>query len=76
MKPIKIIYDERGNTLHVRFSEKKEAYCRESDVGKEIIYSIAQDGSVVGFEILNYLTKGERKPVKGLPIKTQVLRAS
>lgn len=37
MKPIKIIYDEKGNTLHVRFSDKKEVFCKESDVGKERI---------------------------------------
>jgi hypothetical protein len=24
--PVKIIYDEHGNTLYVRFSDKKEAY--------------------------------------------------
>jgi uncharacterized protein YuzE len=76
MKPIKIVYDEKGNTLHVRLSDKKEAYCRESDVGKEIVYSIAEDGSVIGFEILNYIAKGERKPSKALPVKTQVVRAS
>ncbi|MBM4137159.1 MAG: DUF2283 domain-containing protein [Nitrospira sp.] len=76
MKPIKIVYDEKGNTLHVRFSDKKEAYCKESDVGKEIVYSIAADGSVIGFEILNYLTKGERKPSRGLPVKTAVRKAS
>lgn len=76
MKPIKIVYDEKGNTLHVRFSHKKEAFCKESDVGKEIIYSIAKDGSVVGFEILNYLAKGERKPSGVLPVKTQILKAS
>lgn len=76
MKPIKIVYDERGNTLHVRFSGKKEAFCRESDIGKEIVYSIADDGSVIGFEILNYLAKGERRPLKILPVKTQILRPS
>lgn len=76
MKPIKIVYDEKGNTLHVRFSNKKEAYCKENDVGKEIAYSIAEEGSVIGFEMLNYLTKGERKPSRVLPLKTQVLKAS
>ncbi len=76
MKPIRITYDEKGNTLHVRFSEKKEAFCRESDIGKEIVYSIAGDGSVVGFEILNYLSKKERKPSGVLPVKAQILKAS
>ncbi len=76
MKPIKIIYDEKGNTLHVRFSSKKEAFCRESDIGKEIVYSIANDGSVIGFEILNYLAKGESRPSKLLPVKTQILKST
>ncbi|KAF0144071.1 MAG: hypothetical protein FD156_2115 [Nitrospirae bacterium] len=76
MKPIKIVYDEKGNTLFVRFNEKKEAFCKESDIGKEVVYSVAEDGSVIGFEILNYLSKGERKPSGVLPVKTQVLKAS
>lgn len=76
MKPIKVVYDEKGNTLYIHFSDKKEAFCKESDVGKEIVYSIAEDGSVIGFEILNYLTKGERKPSKVLPVETQILKVS
>lgn len=76
MKPIKITYDKKGNTLYLRFSDKKEAYCRESDVGKEVVYSVAADGSVIGFEILNFLAKGERRPSKTLPVKTQILKAS
>jgi len=76
MKPIKITYDKKGNTLYVRFSGKKEAYCRESDVGKEVVYSVAGDGSIIGFEILNFLAKGERQPSKVLPVKTQILKAS
>ena len=76
MKPINIIYDKKGNTLSVRFSDKKEAYCRESDVGKEVVYSVAEDGSLIGFEILNFLPKGARIPSKVLPVKTQILKAS
>ena len=76
MRPINITYDKKGNTLSVRFHAKKEAYCRESDAGKEVIYSIAADGSLVGFEILNFLSKGERSPSKVLPVKTKILKAS
>ncbi len=76
MKPIKITYDKKGNTLYVRFSDKKEAFCRESEAGKEVVYSIAGDGSVIGFEILNFLAKGDRRPTKVLPVKTQILKAS
>lgn len=76
MKPIKLIYDGKGNVLYVRFSDKKEAFCRESNAGKEVVYSIADDGSIIGFEILNFLSKGERKPSKVLPIKTQLVQVS
>lgn len=76
MKPIRIAYDEKANTLYVRFSGKKEAFCRESDVGKEIVYSVAEDGSVIGFEVLNYLSKRQRKPSGTLPVKTRILKAS
>ena len=77
MKPIRITYDRKGNVLSVRFSEKREALCRESDVGKkEVVYSLAADGSVIGFEILNFLGKRERRPSKSLPVQTRILMAS
>ena len=77
MKPIRITYDRKGNVLSVRFSEKKEAVCRESDVGKkEVVYSLATDGSIIGFEILNFLDKRERRPSKNLPVQARVLLAS
>ena len=75
MKPIRILYDEKGKTLYVRFSDKKEAYCTESDVDEEIIFSKAEDGSVIGFEILNYLSKGvEIGDV--IPIETKIVKES
>ena len=77
MKPIRITYDRKGNVLSVRFNGKKEVVCREGDVGnKEVIYSIAADGSVIGFEILNFLGKRERRPSKHLPVQTRILAAS
>lgn len=76
MKPIRIIYDEKGNTLHVRFSDKKEAYCTESDVDKEIVFSKAEDGSVIGFEILNYLPKGTKMELTTIPIETRIVKES
>lgn len=77
MKPIRITYDRQGNVLSVRFSKKKERLCRESDVGnKEVVYSLAADGSVIGFEILNFLGKRERRPLKNLPVQARILLAS
>lgn len=77
MKPIRITYDRKGNVLSVRFSEKREAFCLESEAGnKEVVYSIAEDGTVIGFEILNFLGKGDRRPNKVLPVRTRILAAS
>ncbi len=77
MKPIRITYDRTGNVLSVRFNEQREAFCRESDVGnKEVVHSIAADGSIIGVEILNFLPKGARRPSKVLPVQTRILAAS
>jgi len=74
MTPIRITYDRKGNVLSVRFSKKQEVVCRESDVGKkEVVYSIAADGLVIGFEILNFLSKRERRPSKRLPVQARIL---
>ena len=43
---------------------------------KEVVYSLAADGSVIGFEILNFLGKRERRPSKSLPVQTRILIAS
>jgi len=75
MKPIKIIYDETGNTLHVRFSDKKEAYCTEINGGRDIILSKAEDGSVIGFEILNYLPKDTKIGLDTLPVESKIIKA-
>ena len=75
MKPMKIIYDESGNTLYVRFGDEKEAYCSESDVGKEVVFSRAADGSVIGFEILNFLPEGTTLDQTSIPIETEIVRA-
>ena len=75
MKPIKIIYDETGNTLYVRFSDKREAYCTEIDGGGDISLSKAEDGSVIGFEILNYLPKYTKIGLNHIPIESKIIRA-
>ena len=75
MKPIKIIYDETGNTLYVQFSDKKEAYCTEINGGRDIILSKTKDGSAIGFEILNYLPKDTKMGLDRLPIASKIIRA-
>jgi len=75
MKPIKIIYDETGNTLYVRFSDEKEAYCTEIDGGRDIILSKTKDGRAIGFEILNYLPKDTKMGLDRISIESKIIRA-
>lgn len=75
MKPIKIIYDETGNTLYVRFSDVKEAYCTEIDGGRDIILSKTNGGRAIGFEILNYLPKATKMGLDRIPIESKIIRA-
>jgi len=75
MKPIKITYDETGNTLYVWFSDKKEAYCTEIDGERDIILSKAEDGSAIGFEILNYLPKDTKIGLDRIPVESKIISA-
>lgn len=76
LKPIRIIYDAKGNTLHVGFSDEKEAYCTESDIDKEVVFSKVEDGSVIGFEILNYFPSGTKMELATIPIETKIVKES
>ena len=72
MKPIKIFFDKVGNTLNVWFDDpKKEAISEEAS--EEIILIKDKNGKVIGFEVLNYLSSGDLKELKNLPVETEVL---
>jgi len=72
---VKIIYDEHGNTLYVRFSDKKEAYSEESEVeGDDVLIMRAEDDSVIGFEILNYLPQGTVLAKDQLPVEVEFVK--
>jgi uncharacterized protein YuzE len=60
--------------LCIEDRNKKEAYCTESDVDKEVTFSKAEDGHVIGFEILNYPPKGTKREVSTIPIETKIVR--
>ncbi|MEW5945265.1 MAG: DUF2283 domain-containing protein [bacterium] len=58
METIKIIYDKEGNTLTVWFADpENEATCEETS--EEIIFSRDANGRVIGFEVLNFLSRGQ-----------------
>lgn len=72
MKPIKVIFDKTGNTLNVWFDDpKKEHMCEET--AEEIVLVKDKAGKVIGFEVLNYLSPGESRNLKKLPVEAGIL---
>lgn len=55
MEKVKIYYDREGNTLTVWFGEPADEYICE-ETGDEIIIMKDKNGTVLGFEKLNYLS--------------------
>lgn len=52
----------------------KKKLTAESDVDKEVTFSKAEDGRVVGFEILNYRPKCTTMEVSTIPIETKIVK--
>ena len=72
MKPIKIFFDKKGNTLNVWFDDpKKEAISEET--AEEVVLIKDKNGKFIGFEVLNYLSISDLKDLKKLPVQTEVL---
>lgn len=56
MGKVKIFHDTEGNTLSVWFDDpEKEAVCEET--GDEVVLVKDDEGNVIGFEKLNYLSE-------------------
>jgi uncharacterized protein YuzE len=55
MAEIKVFYDQAGNTLTVWFGNPKDEYICE-ETGEEVILMKDQEGKVIGFEKLNFLS--------------------
>ncbi len=73
MKPIKVIFDQVGNTLNVWFDDPAKEHVSE-ETSEEVILVKDKAGKVIGFEVLNYLSAGESRDIKNLPIESAVLR--
>ena len=72
MKPIKIFFDKKGNTLNVWFDEpEKESVSEET--AEEVILVKDKKGKVIGFEVLNYLSLNDIKDLRKLPVETEIL---
>ena len=72
MKPIKIFFDRKGNTLNVWFDDPEKEVLSE-ETSEEIVLVKDKNGRVIGFEVLNYLSSNDLKSLKKLPIKTEIL---
>ena len=55
MAEITVIYDQAGNTITVWFGNPKDEYICE-ETGEEVILMKDQEGKVIGFEKLNFLS--------------------
>lgn len=73
MKPIKVIFDQVGNTLNVWFDDPAKEHLSE-ETAEEVILVKDKTGKVIGFEVLNYVAAGESRDVKNLPIESVVVR--
>ena len=58
MAKVTVVYDRVGNTLDVWFTKPQKAICEE--VGHGVIIKKNKRGHILGFEKLNFLTKGQR----------------
>jgi uncharacterized protein YuzE len=55
MAEIKVYYDRAGNSLTVWFGNPQDEYICE-ETGEEVILMKDQEGKVIGFEKLNFLS--------------------
>ncbi|MBI5933184.1 MAG: DUF2283 domain-containing protein [Chloroflexi bacterium] len=53
MAQVKVYYDQEGNTLTVWFGNPADEYVAE-ETGDEVILMKDKNGSVIGFEKLNF----------------------
>ena len=59
MDKVRVYHDRTGNTVTVWFDDpRKESICEE--IGDDVILIKDQEGRVIGFERLNYLSPGQR----------------
>ena len=71
MEKVTVVYDKMGNTLDVWFGKPKKAICEE--IGNGFILKKDKQGSILGFEKLNYVKPAEiSKEITNLPVEVVV----
>ena len=72
MEKLRVYYDREGNTLSVWFDDpKKESVCEEAD--DDMLLVKDNDGRVIGFERLNYLSAKQIKNGVSIPVEVHMV---
>jgi hypothetical protein len=71
---VRVYHDRTGNTVTVWFDDpRKESICEE--LGDDVVLIKDQEGRVIGFERLNYLSPSQRDRGINVPVEVHVLGA-
>ena len=72
MDKVRVYFDRTGNTLTVWFdSPRKEAICEE--IGDDVVLLKDQQGRVIGFERLNYLSPDQQDRGIHVPVEVHMI---
>lgn len=72
MDKVRVYHDRTGNTVTVWFDDpRKESICEE--IGDDIVLIKDQEGRVIGFERLNYLSRSQQSRGDNVPVEVHIL---
>jgi uncharacterized protein YuzE len=72
MEKVRVYYDRTGNSLTVWFDDpQREHICEE--IEDDVVLMKSEDGRVIGFERLNYLSKEQQAGEETVPVEVQLI---
>ena len=72
MEKVRVYYDRTGNSLTVWFDDpQREHICEE--IEDDVVLMKSDDGRVIGFERLNYLSKEQQAGEETVPVEVQMI---
>ena len=72
MKAIKVFFDRTGNTLNVWFDDPQKENISE-EISEDVVLVKDENGKLIGFEVLNYMSADEAKDVTVLSVERGVV---
>ena len=70
MQPIKLLFDKVGNTLNLWFDDPQNEHV-SVETAEDVILVKDANGSVIGIEVLNYLSADDLKDITELPVESK-----